>query len=58
MSKLLKNPYRENSPLAGSVEVNSPAKALPAAHPNDHQNNPKAKLLKNSEEQLNKPNYS
>lgn len=33
MSKLLKNPHGENSSLAGSVELNFPASALAAAHP-------------------------
>ena len=33
MSQLLKNPHGENSPLAGSVELNFPASALAAAHP-------------------------
>ena len=33
MSKLLKNPHGENSPLAGSVELNFPTSALAAAHP-------------------------
>ena len=46
MSKLLKEPHGEKSPLASSLEVNSHANALAAAHPHYHKNNPRIKLLK------------